>query len=97
MSDTSAKVEHRMPGFVWMGLILVLAAVSLYWAAYWIALAASPLGYDVDFNNDGNVSLLEAFDGATIHSKKVVIDGRSCVDYFEPKTGSQWRLICDRP
>jgi hypothetical protein len=68
----------------------------LYWAAYWVAISVSPLGYDIDFNNDGNVSLLEALDGASIRSMKVVVDGRQCVDYFEPKTGGQWRMICER-
>jgi hypothetical protein len=45
---------------------------------------------------DGNISLLEAIDGATIRSKSVVVNGRRCIDYFEPKTGGQWRLVCER-
>ena len=79
-----------------VALLLVIGAIAIYWVAFWLALARSPLGSDIDFNGDGNISLLEALDGMRLPSREVVVDGRRCVDYFEPKTGSQWRLMCEK-
>jgi hypothetical protein len=94
MIEQRSPTYHRKFALVTLGTCA--GVVVLYWVIYWAAIAVSPLGKDVDFNGDGNVSLIEALDGATIRSKKVVIDGRHCVDYFEPKTGGQWRVVCER-
>jgi hypothetical protein len=93
--------EHRAPTYHREFALAAVAAVAgvilLYWVVYWIAITVSPLSKDIDFNADGNISLLEAIEGATIRSQSVVVDGRRCIDYFEPKTGGQWRLVCERP
>ena len=94
MTEHRAPTYHRKFSLAAVGI--VAGVVLLYWVVYWIAIAVSPLGRDIDFNADGNISLLEAIDGATIRSKSVVVDGRRCIDYLEPKTGSQWRLVCER-
>jgi hypothetical protein len=97
MTDHAASANARAPSALRISLIVFAGAVALYWAVYWIALAASPLGRDVDFDDDGNVSLVEALDGATIRSQQIVIEGKQCVDYSAPKTGTRWRLECKHP
>jgi hypothetical protein len=74
----------------------VIALVAAYWIAFGLLVLSAPLSLkDLDFNADGHVSLWEAIDGVTIRHQEVLVDGRKCIDYFEPKTGSQWRLMCE--
>ena len=93
MNSTASKALARIRKPIPFGkTALVLLGVAGYWLLYWSALEASPLGRDLDFDGDGNISLLEALDGAELHSIKVVVDGHVCTEYFAPKTGSTWRV-----
>ena len=73
---------------------IILVAVAGYWLLYWSALAGSPLGRDIDFDGDGNVSLMEALDAGALHTVMVAVEGKQCTEYLAPKDARTWRVIC---
>ncbi len=75
---------------------VIIAAVAGYWLLYWSALSNSPLGRDIDFDADGNLSLMEALDANSLHTIKVSVDGRECTEYVAPKDAQTWRVLCPK-
>ena len=75
---------------------LAIAVVAAYWLLYWGALAASPMGRDIDFNGDGNISLTEALDAEALHTISVSVNGQQCIEYLAPKDARTWRVICPK-
>lgn len=74
--------------------LLVCLCIACYWLLYWLALSKSPLGRDIDFDGDGNISLMEALDAEAMKTLRVRVNGQDCIDYVEPKTGSTWKVVC---
>jgi hypothetical protein len=74
----------------------VVIAVAGYWLLYWSSLAASPLGRDIDFDGDGNISLMEALDADALQTIVVTQRGQRCTEYLAPKDGRTWRIVCPK-
>jgi hypothetical protein len=47
-----------------------------------------------DWNSDGRTTLNEWFFGASVASRRLVVDGKSCIEYFDTKAGNFVRLDC---
>jgi hypothetical protein len=75
---------------------LLVLAVAGYWLLYWSALSSSPLGHDIDFDGDGNISLMEALDADALQTIAVAVNGRQCTEYVAPKDARTWRILCPK-
>jgi hypothetical protein len=75
---------------------LVISVFAAYWLLYWAAITASPLGRDIDFNGDGNISLMEALDAGELHTISVSVNGQQCTEYVTPKDARTWRVLCPK-
>lgn len=93
MNSQTTPPPRRVP---YGKLAIVALSVAAYWLLYWSALSNSPLGKDIDFNGDGNISLMEALDAEAMKTLKAKVNGQDCIDYVEPKTGSTWRIVCPK-
>ncbi|WP_348943761.1 hypothetical protein ABHF33_09625 [Chitinibacter sp. FCG-7] len=81
-----------------LGLVLIFLVFAgvIAQRIYTRAIEVSPLGRDIDFNGDSQISFFEAIDGAEIKYSNIIVNGKKCKDYSEPKTGSTWRVICEK-
>ncbi len=75
--------------------ITLFGLVILYFAVRAIAVAQQ--GYtwsEMDWNSDGNTSIVEFFESSDVGKREVVVNGRHCFDYFAYKDGLTIRLDC---
>lgn len=75
---------------------LIVLAMLLVIGGYPIAgpFAAGHTWRECDWNSDGHTTLDEWFFGASVASRRLMVDGEACIEYFDVKAGNFVRLDC---
>ena len=79
--------------------VLVLASLATMLVVYIFLRGVGVFlhGYswrEMDWSGDGKTTIIEFFEASDIGRRDVVVDGRSCVEYFAFKDGLAVRIDC---
>jgi len=80
-------------------LYLIILAPILFIAAYFLLRvnAAFQNGHswaEMDWNDDGRVSVIEIVEGSDIGRRPVTLEGKDCTEFFRYKDGLPIRTDC---
>lgn len=79
-----------------LGLFVIACLLLALWAgAIIFGFINSPLSYkEMDFDEDGRVTLSEISEALTAGHTEVVVGSKKCTQYFTLKDGRSLKLIC---
>ncbi|WP_132750532.1 hypothetical protein [Simplicispira metamorpha] len=80
-------------------LILLLAVIAAILVIYILlrGIGSFSHGYywkEMDWNNDGETTIVEFFEASDIGRRDVVVDGKPCIENFSFKDGLAVRIDC---
>jgi hypothetical protein len=76
----------------------IIALIVLVWWL-WVMVLAISQGYswqEMDWNNDGQTTLMEVWDSAEVGRSETQKHGKACSEYFHFKDGVPFKSVCKR-